>query len=43
MGWILSMIFLFVGCLKGSADLLVVSAIFAVAGSIGNLAYNNGD
>ena len=38
MGWIISLVALFVGATKGNIDFLYVSGLFAIAGSIGGAA-----
>jgi hypothetical protein len=38
MGWIISIAALLVGAAKGNVDLLYISGLFAIAGSIGGAA-----
>lgn len=34
MGWLFSIVIFFVACVSGSGDLMIASALFAIAGAI---------
>lgn len=38
MGWLIAVPMLIIGCVRGSDTLVITSAIFAVAGSLGSVA-----